>query len=102
MSRFEIDPAQGAHAASALSNEELEVLYRIVALEMAVRLSKEQFVELMERLGEARRNQDGLIDKVRVERDRILFVNSVEADLQNLPMTTDGEENRGQTYGMYL
>jgi hypothetical protein len=102
MSRFEIDPAQGAHAASGLTNEELEVLYRIVALEMAVRLSKEQFVELMERLGEARRNQDDLIDKVRVERDRILFVNSVEADLQNLPMTTDGEENLGQTYGMYL
>ncbi|HEY6635945.1 MAG TPA: hypothetical protein VI141_10080 [Acidimicrobiia bacterium] len=102
MIRLEIDPADGAHAASALSNTELDYLYRIVALELAVRMSRDQFLELLQHLGEARVRDDEVIGQVRVERDRILFVASVESDLTSLPLTTDERESHGQTYGMYL
>ena len=102
MIRIEIDPADGAHAASALSNDELESLHRIVAFELALRMGRDQFLELLQRLGEARMRDDDLIDQVRVERDRILFVTSVESDLTRLPLTTDERESHGPTYGMYL
>jgi hypothetical protein len=113
MSRFELDPGDGPHAASGLSNDQLEYLHHIVSLEMAVRMKREDFIEHFQSVVDERKQQDDMVDEVRKDRDRIQFVASVRADLANLPLTTkeagecgDGKqgdgENPGQSYGMYL
>lgn len=107
MSRFDIDPGDGPHAASGLSNDQLEYLHRIVSLEMAVRMKRDDFIQHFQNVVDARKDQDEMVKEVRKDRDRIHFVASVQADLENLPLTTDEEESQGegksgQSYGMYL
>lgn len=107
MSRFDIDPGDGPHAASGLSNDQLEYLHRIVSLEMAVRMKSSDFIAHFQNVVDARKDQDEMVKEVRKDRDRIHFVASVRADLENLPLTTDeevsdGEGRTGQSYGMYL
>lgn len=107
MSHFQIDFEDGPHAASGLTNEQLEQMYRIVTLEMAVRMERAEFIELMERHAEARKQNDELVERVRRDRDRRQFEASVLADLETLPLTTEREgrhrrDNPDEGYGMYL
>lgn len=102
MSSFDLDPAHGPHAASGLSNEQLEYLHRIVSLEMAVRMRKEDFIAHFEGLVNTRVDQDDMVDALRHDRDRMHFIASVQSDLENLPTTSDEEGSSDQAYGMYL
>jgi len=101
MSKFELDPNAGPHAASGLSNEELEYLHRVISLEMAVRMRREDYTRHFKGVADAREQQDEMIDKIRTERERMYFVASVTSDLENLPLTTD-RKNENESYGMYL
>lgn len=108
MSHFHLEPGDGPHAASGLSNDQLEYLHHIVSLEMAVRMRREDFIEHFRKVVTARENQDDMVEEVRRDRDRMHFVTSVQSDLENLPLTTDEERDNGkgrdpgQSYGMYL
>lgn len=107
MSHIEIDFDNGPHAASGLKNEQLELMHRIVTLEMAVRMNRADFIELAERVADARRHQDELVDQVRRDRDLLQFEATVMTDLDRLPLTTEGEGSDGRYnpdggYGLYL
>lgn len=103
MRRFEIDLDDGPHAASGLTNVQLEQIHRIVTLEMAVRMPRDDFVELLQSVAEARRAQDEMVGQIRHDRDLMRFEAAVLIDLARLPLTTEGEgrdEEPTQTRGL--
>lgn len=107
MSHFEIDFEKGPHAASGLTYQQLEQIHRIVTLEMAVRMNREDFIELLEMLADARKQHDDVVDQVRRDRDLMHFEASVLADLEKLSVTPEEEgsslsRNPNEGYGLYL
>lgn len=101
MSNFELDPNQGPHAASGLSDDELEYLHRIISLEMAIRMNEESYEKHFHNVAKARKEMDEMIQKLREDRERMCFVAAVQADIDSLPLTTD-DDSDDQSYGLYL
>ena len=89
MATFEIDPTQGPHAASRLSDEDLDFLQQLVAVELAIRLDKKVYVKRFSGLAAHRDDMDGMVRDWRNQRDRMIFVASVTADLEQLPVLED-------------
>ena len=100
MSSYEINKDQGPHAASGLSDEDLQYLLRITSLELAIRMSSEDYTEAFHKIAEVRKEMDEMIEALRKDRDRMVFVAEVTADLERLPLTTDEEHD--EAHGMYL
>ncbi len=100
MSKYELDKNEGPHAASRLTDQELEYLHRITSLEMAIRMDREAYTKHFKNVAEARMEINEMIEMLRKDRDRICFVAAVQADLKNLPLTTDAGDT--DVYGLYL
>ncbi len=100
MREFSIDPNQGPDAAAGASNEQLEVLLRILMWELALRAARESYDEYLERLAEAREHMDKQLDSARRKRDQASFVASVLDDLARLPVA--GKAKSEPTTGLYL
>lgn len=98
MSRFDIHPEDGPHAAVSLTDEELVYLHRLIAWELALRTDRESFEALLTAQLDARSHLDEAIGEVRNERDRMHFVHSVLADIADLPEVQQPPANTG----MYL
>ena len=98
MTQINIDPTNGPHAAAELSDEALEYLSKVVALEFALRTDAEYFRDKLVALAEARSAMQDTIDQVRHERDLMRFAAQVMADLEQLPVVEEPEPR----FGMYL
>lgn len=101
MSDYQLDPSEGPHAASHLSDEELEYLHRITSLEMAIRMNRQAYEQHFREMAEARAELSEMVEQLRADRERMRFVAAVRADLESLPLTTGGA-NTNQTHGLYL
>ena len=86
MATFNLDPNEGPHIASSLSNEELEFLQEVLAVELAIRLGKDDYEQTFHRIAERRTEMDGMVTDWRRQRDRMIFVASVRSDLDRLPI----------------
>lgn len=98
MSGFDIHPNDGPHAAASLTDEELVYLHRLIAWELALRTDRESFDALLAAQLDARKDLDDAIAEVRRERDRMHFIQSVLADIAQLPDVQQPPANTG----MYL
>ena len=58
MSNYEIDKERGPHAASGLSDEDLQYLLRITTLELAIRMSADDYTEAFHNIAEVRKEKD--------------------------------------------
>jgi hypothetical protein len=99
-----IEPEEGSEAAAQIPNDQFELLVRIVAWELAMRTSPEQFEEHVRRLAEFREKVEPDLAGARKERDNRRFVASVLADLESLPSTEGHHEPAPSepTTGLYL
>ena len=86
MATFNLDPGEGPHIASSLSNEELEFLQEVLAVELAIRLDKDVYEQAFRGIAERRTEMDEMVSDWRRQRDRMIFVASVRADLDRLPI----------------
>lgn len=86
MATFNLDPSEGPHIASSLSNEELEFLQQVLAVELAIRLGKTDYEQTFRRIAERRTEMDATVSDWRRQRDRMTFVASVLSDLDGLPV----------------
>ena len=100
MTDFTIDPTEGHHAGSHLTNEAIEQLVDTVLWELAIRTSERVFRERLSHIVDARRELEAIIAKTRNERDLMRFAADVTNDLDKLPLTTDASDEAG--YGLYL
>lgn len=89
MATFSLDPNEGPHAASGLSNEELEFLQQVLAVELAIRLGKADYERTFRRIAERRTEMDETVSDWRRQRDRMIFIASVSSDLDRLPVLED-------------
>ncbi len=93
-----IDPTRGPHAAADLTDEDLEQLARIIAWEVAVRTTTEQFRDQLGGLADQRVDMQEAIDAVRKERELMRFAAEVMNDIQRLPEVPETPD----VYGHYL
>jgi len=84
MLNFNFDPTDGPHIASRLSDEELDFLQQIVAIELAMRLDKTNYQLRFQRIADHRTEMDEIVSDWRRQRDRMEFVESVTSDLDQL------------------
>ena len=89
MTTFNLDPSEGPHMASQLSDEELDFLQQVLAVELAIRLDKTAYQQRFHRMADHRSEMDGIVSDWRRQRDRMLFVASVTSDLDRLPVLED-------------
>lgn len=83
-----IDRNLGRHAAANLSDAELRHILGVAAFEMAVRLSAEDYRELVHAILVAPENAADVLDEVREERESIAFAEAVLLDIASLPEVT--------------
>lgn len=88
----QIDPTRGPHAAADLSDEELDGLARIVAWEVAVRTTIEQFRDQLGGLADQRAHMQEAIEAVRCERELMRFAADVMQDIEQLPIIDSTKE----------
>lgn len=100
MSNYELNREKGPHAASAISDDDLQYLLRIVSLELAIRTDSKIYSEQFHKIADAREELEEMIYELRKDRDRMCFVASISADLDRLHLTTDGDKD--EAHGMYL
>jgi hypothetical protein len=86
---FEIDPDDGPHAGAQLSDADVEYLHAVIALEMAIRMEREEYVRHFHGVAAARGSQEDMIEALRGDRDRMRFIAAVEADLEALLTTSE-------------
>ncbi len=98
MQNGRIDPTRGPHAAADLTDEDLEQLARIIAWEVAVRTTTEQFRDQLGGLADQRADMQEVIDAVRQERELTRFAAEVMNDIERLPEVHETPEG----YGHYL
>lgn len=90
---------EGTEAAAEISNDQFQVLVRIVVWELAMRTSPEQFDGHVRNLTGFRARFEPDLVAARQERDHKRFVASVLSDIEALP----SQETRGEpTTGLYL
>jgi len=100
MSNFEFNRDQGPHAASGISDEDLEYLLRIISLELAVRTDGETYSEQFHKIADARVELEEMLSHLRKDRKRMSFAAAIRADLERLPLTTD--QTNDEAHGLYL
>lgn len=86
MAIFNLDPSDGPHVASELTDEELEFLQQILSVELAIRLDKTAYQQRFRQIADHRPEMEGMVHDWRNQRDRMAFVDSVTADLDRLPV----------------
>lgn len=86
MAIFDLDPTEGPHVASELTDEELEFLQQILTVELAIRLDRTVYQQRFRRIADHRPEMDEMVRDWRNQRDRMAFVDSVTADLDQLPV----------------
>ena len=84
MAIFNLDPNDGPHIASNLSDEELDLLQQIVAVELAIRLDKAAYERRFRSIADHRAVMDEMVGDWRAQRDVMNFVASVTSDLEQL------------------
>ena len=84
MVTFNFDPTEGAHIASGLSDEELDFLQQVLAIELAIRMDDASYQTRFHRIAEHRVEMDEIVTDWRRQRDRMRFVESVTSDLDQL------------------
>lgn len=84
-----IDSKKGPHAAADLSPSQIEYLSKLVMWEVAIRISKDEYVAYLERLIALRESHAELIDQAKEERDLMEFEAQVLADLADLPVRSE-------------
>lgn len=89
MATFNLDPTEGPHIASNLSDQELDFLQQVLAVELAIRLSKADYERRFRRIADHRPEMDETVSDWRRQRDRMVFVASVTSDLDQLPVLED-------------
>lgn len=92
MAIFELDPNEGPHIASRLSDQQLAFLHQALAVELAIRLRRDDFVERFHEIAEHRAEMDEMVSDWRRQRERMVFVASVTADLEQLPVLAESPE----------
>lgn len=92
MVTFDFDPTDGPHIASELSDQELDFLQQVVAIELAIRMDATSYQVRFHKTAEHRVEMDEMVCDWRRQRDRMRFVESVTADLDSLVVL---EEHRG-------
>lgn len=92
MATFELDPSDGPHIASGLSDEQLAFLHQVVAVELAIRLGRDDYVQRFQEIAEHRTEMDEIVSDWRSQRDRMVFVASVTADLEQLAVLAETPE----------
>ena len=83
---FELEPDEGPHAAAKLTDAELDFLQQVVAVELAIRLDRKAYEDRFRSIADHRAEMDDMVHDWRNQRDRIIFVTSVRADLDQLPV----------------
>lgn len=89
MVSFNLDPSDGPHVASDLTNKELEFLQQVLAVELAIRLDSSEYQQRFRSIADHRRQMDEIVEDWRRQRERHEFVISVRADLDELPVLED-------------
>jgi hypothetical protein len=89
MMTFEFDPTDGAHVASNLSDQELDFLQQVVAIELAIRLDETDYRLRFHKMAEHRAEMGEIVGDWRRQRDRMMFVESVTSDLERLAILED-------------
>lgn len=84
MMTFNFDPTDGPHIASNLSDQELDFLQQVLAIELAIRLDETAYQRRFRRIADHRPEMDEMVGDWRRQRDRMVFVASVTADLDQL------------------
>lgn len=95
-----IDPDLGPHAASALSDQEVEYLSSLLIWELSLRLTKKDYLDILSEAAESRLHLDAEIDQARFERDLIYFEREVMLDIDAIPVL--GSAGDDPPTGMYL
>ncbi|MGD2042866.1 MAG: hypothetical protein PVJ28_04390 [Acidimicrobiia bacterium] len=83
---FNLDPTEGPHIASELTDEELEFLQEILSVELAIRLDQTTYQRRFRQIADHRPEMDEMVNDWRSQRDRMAFVDSVTSDLDQLPV----------------
>jgi hypothetical protein len=89
MPTFNLDPTEGPHIASELSDQELDFLQQVLAVELAIRLGKADYEKRFHRIADHRKQMDEIVTDWRRQRDRMMFVASVRSDLDQLTVLED-------------
>lgn len=89
MVNFNFDPTDGPHIASSLSDQELDFLQQIVAIELAIRMEEADYQLRFHKIAEHRAEMGEIVCDWRRQRDRMMFVESVTADLDQLTVLED-------------
>jgi hypothetical protein len=84
MVNFNLDPTDGPHIASNLTDQELDFLQQVLAIELAIRMDETSYQVRFHRIAEHRADMDEIVSDWRRQRDRMSFVQSVTADLDGL------------------
>ncbi|HET9259994.1 MAG TPA: hypothetical protein VFP42_07690 [Acidimicrobiia bacterium] len=91
MAIFELDLNEGPHIASKLSDKQLAFLHQVVAVELAIRLARVDYIRRFHDVAEHRTEMDEIVSDWRNQRDRMMFVESVKADLEQLLVLSEAE-----------
>jgi hypothetical protein len=86
MVNFNLDPTEGPHIASELTDQELDFLQQVLAIELAIRLDEATYQKRFRHIAEHRPEMDEMVSDWRNQRERMVFVASVKADLDQLPV----------------
>lgn len=89
MATFNLDPKQGLHMASELSDQDLDLLHHVLAVELAIRLDKVAYQQRFRRIADHRAEMDDIVSDWRNQRDRMVFAAEVTAELDQLPVLED-------------
>lgn len=89
MMTFDFDPTDGPHIASKLSDQELDFLQQVVAIELAIRLEESDYQLRFHKIAEHRSEMGEIVGDWRRQRDRMMFVESVTSDLEQLRVLED-------------
>ncbi|HEX6286290.1 MAG TPA: hypothetical protein VFZ80_02305 [Acidimicrobiia bacterium] len=84
MVSFNFDPTEGPHIASGLSDQELDFLQQVLAIELAIRMDDASYQMRFHKIAEHRVEMDEIVSDWRRQRDRMKFVESVTSDLDQL------------------
>ncbi len=86
---FDFDPTDGPHIASKLSDQELDFLQQVVAIELAIRMEETDYQLRFHEIAEHRAEMGEIVGDWRRQRDRMMFVESVTSDLEQLRVLED-------------
>lgn len=84
MVSFNFDPTEGPHIASGLSDQELDFLQQVLAIELAIRMDDVSYQMRFHKIAEHRVEMEEIVSDWRRQRDRMKFVESVTSDLDQL------------------